>query len=263
LAECDTSGGCEKNGKKIKDLSEDLNKKIRATIANRGAKSPVDAVHDAWGAYPISQVEQWIEKKENADSRIDVPLAKSKYAGAEKCGSLAIASMWRLEVIRPGTVLSPSVLVCGLCIGADKLGHFFSEGWQYYWVSVLQKKGDAYADAWGQFSEGSDPAPQGPNAAATKAEMLKYIGQAYPQMPKGVNGLATTGVYSYGDLAANHSGMQMYKDLAAGKEFDICNYVKKDASRLENWSEEINPSTYDPALDAVVKANAANNAKNK
>lgn len=75
-----------------------------------------------------------------------------------------------------------------LLIGADKLGHFFGQGYSYHIMS--KQKGISATLSWGDRSE------------------------------KGSMGLTTTGVYSYGDLTANYEGMKFWDRLvqkAGGK----------------------------------------------
>ena len=52
---------------------------------------------------------------------------------------------------------APSIVVCGQCIGLDKIGHFFQQGLTYYRISKALGLGDAYAIAWGELSEGFIP----------------------------------------------------------------------------------------------------------
>jgi hypothetical protein len=112
--------------------------------------------------------------------------------------------------------------VHGICIGADKLGHFFDQGWNF---NEEAKK------------------PGG------KAQDVTNLGI---EMEVGAFGLSATGVFSNADLAANRAGMQFYKDLekSPGKlNFRIGTYIKAD------WNEQANPSFYESGVGRVVWSN--------
>ncbi len=111
-----------------------------------------------------------------------------------------------------------------LAIGTDKLGHFFAQGYQLFEISVVEKKGD-------------------------KAAFEKNI-----EWEKGKYGLATTGVFSYADNAANLAGLQFYKDLLDDPflTFDIKNYASW------KWNEELNTSDYSDSMSALIYKNNPN-----
>ena len=68
-------------------------------------------------------------------------------------------------------------------VGADKLGHFFVQGWSYFDIAYRRGRGISEALAFGERSEET------------------YFG------------LYTTGVYSYADLAVNFEGMRFWLRL--------------------------------------------------
>jgi hypothetical protein len=109
----------------------------------------------------------------------------------------------------------------GICIGSDKLGHFFQQGHEYYQESHRTGGSVASAVAGGQAQE------------------------------SGGYGLATTGVFSNADLEANRKGLDFYNDLAAtpGMTFDIANYINT------NWSEVNNPNFYESSTGQIVWRN--------
>jgi hypothetical protein len=85
--------------------------------------------------------------------------------------------------------LSPIVQVAGVLIGIDKLGHYLAQGYEYY---------EHYRQLAPQLS------------AAERYHAVRQFGhdQEVRQL-----GLATGGVYSFADLAANWSGMLFFMAL--------------------------------------------------
>lgn len=71
----------------------------------------------------------------------------------------------------------------GHIVGADKFGHFFSEGWTYFKRSVLEEQDLIDVLRFGEASE------------------------------KGFFGWTMTGVFSYADLAVNYSGLKFWINL--------------------------------------------------
>jgi len=79
--------------------------------------------------------------------------------------------------------LAAVVNLGGSLVGADKLGHFFSQGYSYFEKAYLQGKGLNAALDYGEWSE------------------------------RTYYGALLTGVYSYADLAANLNGMRFWINL--------------------------------------------------
>lgn len=79
--------------------------------------------------------------------------------------------------------LAAVVNLDGHLIGADKLGHFFSQGYAYFEKAYLQGEGVEAAMAYGEWSE------------------------------RTYYGALLTGVYSYADLVANFNGMRFWIHL--------------------------------------------------
>lgn len=76
--------------------------------------------------------------------------------------------------------LSDVVNIDGHLVGLDKLGHFFAEGWRYFELTQFDEEPFEQALAWGR-----------------KQEAGKF-------------GYSTTGIFSYGDLAANFNGWRFW-----------------------------------------------------
>jgi hypothetical protein len=139
----------------------------------------------------------------------------------------------------------PSILLNHVCVGTDKLGHFFQQGWEYYRIAVLDRKGEAVACRYGEWLEGVGP-------RATYAEEEAYFLRQPSGHLAGYGGFGRniSGVISHADLAANLAGLRFYQDLAAGRFKGMASYV------TTNWCEELNPNEYTPAMALVVARNS-------
>jgi hypothetical protein len=103
-------------------------------------------------------------------------------------------------------------------IGSDKFGHFIQQG--YYYFEHLYKKNNTLMDAF---------------AYGEMTERTYY-------------GLETTGIYSYGDLAANYDGLSFWErvnniNLASGVKphFTCQNNIWKQTASF-NWADYITPA---------------------
>lgn len=135
--------------------------------------------------------------------------------------------------------LNSSINLNGEYIGADKLGHFFDEGYEY--LKIVQRSKN--------FQDGVNEALEFGN-----------------DLENGMLGLATTGIKSYGDLVANYSGLQFWLSLKDGarpyfqcqegrwvqvRDFDFADYVNA------GWDEAINCSEFEsPTMEDAVRAQA-------
>jgi hypothetical protein len=137
--------------------------------------------------------------------------------------------------------LSPIVRVSGVLMGIDKLGHFLAQGFQYY----------------EQHRALSRELP-----ASARYEALRGYGHA---QEVGALGIATGGVYSFADLAANWAGMLFF--LALFDDIDVegeqhARYFEPTASggyrlsRTFHWSEWVSPD-WDEVLNPAAVAQRA------
>lgn len=131
--------------------------------------------------------------------------------------------------------------VDGLVVGYDKIDHFFSNGGMVFEKYIEQE------------------------ANRDVPHVQKYLLLMNSNQEESQWGLGATGVKSYGDLSANWSGFQFYKDLAGGprpfftcengkirmnREFKIQDYIRP------SWSEAYNCSSYrDAEMATQVAAN--------
>lgn len=182
-----------------------------------------------------SEIEVWVEKNLEKDVYWTIPYSKeTKYANVQEN-----FSFWKNFA-----VLGPTMLVAGVRIGSDKLGHFFHEGFDYF--KDIKKVADS--------DEKYNPDQR--NTWTGWNTMKDY----YHHAESGKQGSGTTGVYSFADLAANYSGYSFYIDLLMNPNmnFSIRSYMGEhikpensestDQYNSENtrahWSEETNANMY-------------------
>lgn len=211
----------------LKDIEPDVdahvNKEIndeRKTMAKPvfGPLLSLHVMQRLGGRSPVSPIENFIEGL--PASKRNLPpnsLAGTKYSGVEN-----VNRFYALQTRGIAHVVGSSAKIHGICVGADKLGHFFDQGFDYF------------------------EAASKPGSTASDIENLGH------EMEKGEFGLGTTGVFSNADIAANRAGLKFYKDLEKNPErfrFRIGNYITKQ------WNEQANPSFYDPQVGSVVWSN--------
>ncbi|MFO0859702.1 MAG: RHS repeat-associated core domain-containing protein [Phycisphaerales bacterium] len=148
---------------------------------------------------------------------------------------------------------APSIKLCGKCVGTDRVGHFFEEGLIYFDISVTLGKGDKYAKAWGDLSEGLVPSGMdgamwdwfnetnfeynfaGTPIKAKASQIWTLFGDEIAGQVLDPNGAA-----SPADLAANSAGMEFWKQIMKGTltpgGIDICDFVN------DEWSHQTNPN---------------------
>ena len=170
------------------------------------------------GRSPVSPIETFIESLP-ATKRMLPPddLVGTKYSGV---GS--VNKFYALQAMGVAHVVGSVTKVHGICVGADKLGHFFDQGFDFL---------------------------EAANKPGSKAQDITNLGL---EMEIGAFGLGSTGVFSNADLAANSAGMQFYKDLerSPGKfDFHIRKYI------TAKWNEQANPSFYESSVGSVVWSN--------
>jgi len=211
----------------LTDIEPDIDANVNREISDERSKlpkpvfGPLLALHvmqQLGGRSPVSPIENFVESLPPS-KRTTPPntLAGTKYRGAE-----AVNRFYELQVKGVARVVGPAAKIHGICVGADKLGHFFDQGFDF-------------------LQEASKP-------GATPAD-VENLGRV---MEMGTFGLATTGVFSNADIAANRAGMQFYKDLQKNPDkftFHIRNYISR------RWNEQANPSFYTKDLGSVVWSN--------
>lgn len=120
--------------------------------------------------------------------------------------------------------LEPSINIDGHYIGVDKLGHFFDQGNDYF--SMYQKEIPG------------ESAIQRALDFGTKAE-------------EGVLGEQTTGIKSYGDLAANYGGFLFWSSLTEGENpYFKCVSGSWKQARDFQWADYVT-SAWDEAINCT------------
>jgi len=213
------------------DLNQELTERVKKHIVQGKSVEEIAALE---GGRSILRppIERWVNSLPGAVHPIP---EKLKYRGSA------------LLCNRFFTCIEPCVRVNGVCIGTEKLGHLFQQGWEYYRISVLDKKGDRVAERYGEWLEGKQP-----REAYVGEE--PYFRQQFSGSRVGYGGFGrnTTGVISNADLEANKAGLQMYKDIQEGRFQSIGDYV---SSQL---CEEVNFNEYTPEMQAIVERNGRN-----
>lgn len=158
--------------------------------------------------------------------------------------NMQVPPAWRQALTRDRT-LAAVININGVLMGTDKWGHFFQEGFWYY----FNKLGPADRKKFGAFLEGDEQAFYG-RVGLTKAEkdkanaaMLAKWKDPYdllkPDLGFGLHskpyfgmfGSGPTGVISYADNNANEAGFTFYTKLAANPDafvFKVTDYPYKE-----------------------------------
>jgi hypothetical protein len=215
----------------LTDIESDIDSLVNGEIASAraAAGSPIAVpaflrdVRDRLGNGPVSPVETFIEGLPSTKRN----LPPNSLAGTKYSGVGAVNRFYFLQTVGAAHVVGSAAKVHGLCVGADKLGHFFAEGFDYFQITDVL--GMTTADA-------------------------KSAGRA---LEIGIQGLGVgapvgTGVFSNADQAANLAGLQFYKDLKANPSsytFKVKDYI------TNQWNEQSNPSFYSSSEGSIVWSN--------
>lgn len=215
-AENDTVPGCAALADSASDVDALVNGVLTKAVAVAGKPPSGDkvatAVRATLGADTSigrTAIEDWVSAKLPATKQSLPAKSATKYAGVTY-------GIWSQSTF---PILNPTMKLSGICVGSDKLGHFFQQGWTYQQT---------------QASSGT---------AAAEEESERTEGGGY--------GLSTTGVYSNADQEANRQGGKFYRDLIASPsmKFAISSYISS------RWSEVDNPNFYESAVGKQVWAN--------
>ncbi len=128
--------------------------------------------------------------------------------------------------------ISSTVKIGEHYIGSDKLGHFFSHGWDYY---------RSYREEIKRGAEALGP----PSRQGEYGKVLRYADEQAAKIgvaqEEGSYGQGGTGVYSYGDLNANYQGMRFWADFIHGdRPFVTCDGgVWKVTARAFDWNDYV------------------------
>jgi hypothetical protein len=212
-------------------LNTYTNQKIREAIARTNAEgtcSPRRLYLNSWDLLahnPIGVIEKFAERSPLISSyRVDF---KESIYGSIPTAIQQFKVPRFYDLFLMTGWFSGSIRVNGYVIGIDKIGHFFGQGWDYFTTGNLH---DALN-------------------SGLKAE-------------EGMDGFIGSGIYSYGDLSANYSGLHFWKQLLGGKKpYVSCRRGKYKLNRAftfasyvnHSWDEALNCSKYrDPEMEKAV-----------
>jgi hypothetical protein len=214
-AETDTVPGCTA----LLDTEADVNTKVNASlaVARRRAGTPPagrvvarDVENDLGRDVQTGRtaIEVWASALPSNKASLPAQSA-TKYAGVTY-------RLWSQPLF---PILNPTMKINRICVGSDKLGHFFQQGATY--LQTETASGRAAAEEESERSEG------------------------------GGFGLISTGVFSNADQEANRQGGRFYRDLIASPTmtFAISRYISPQ------WSEVTNPNFYESSVGHQVWAN--------
>lgn len=210
------------------DLKDEITRRIKKHIAEGKSVEEI-AMLEGGRSILRPPIELWANRHPGA---VRPDPEKLKYRGSRLSNNGFIAC------------IEPCVRVNGVCLGTDKLGHLFQEGWEYYRISVVDKKGDRMAERYGEWLEGKE------SRDAYVADEPYFRQQlSGGRVGYGGYGRTLTGVISNADLEANKAGLQMYKDIQNGRFKSIGDYV---CSQL---CEEVNLNEYTSEMETIVRGN--------
>ena len=215
-AETDEEVGCSALVDCSGDVNTEVNRVLRAAVAAAGTPVNADSVIDdaafnLGGRWAVSPMERWAETALPSNKINQPTQSATRYRGVN-------TAFWPIA----SRILGPHIKIGSLCVGTDKLGHFFQQGFQYFQIARRQSGGTtALAEEFGRETE------------------------------IGMSGISATGVYSNADLEANRKGMNFYDDLKASPamSFSIAGYINA------NWNEQNNPNFYGADTGAIVWSN--------
>jgi hypothetical protein len=211
----------------LTDIESDIDTLVNTEIASARAAGGTPLAVPAFladvesrlgGLTPVSPLETFIEGL--PATKRSVP--PSSLTGTKYKGASAVNRFYLLHTMGAAHVVGSAAKVHSLCVGADKLGHFFQQGFDYFQIATSSGGSQALAEDAGRGWE------------------IK------------MQGLGSTGVFSNADLAANLAGLQFYKDLKASPSsltFGIKKYI------TPKWNEQSNPSFYESSIGTVVWSN--------
>jgi hypothetical protein len=118
----------------LQDISGNINQWIAGAsrIAEANAIHIVNAIYRDLGCCGVrSRVEERIAALPRTHVRHVQP-SESRYRGQQWYPSIAAQSRTRR--------LAPVVNLCNVCVGADKIGHFFAQGYEYFRIGQLLRQ---------------------------------------------------------------------------------------------------------------------------
>lgn len=222
--------------KRLQDSSEALNsetnRRMLAAIIDVNKNGKCDpgknpkshpalygALLDALDGDPVAEVEDW---------------ADSNLKGANRNGKIYQGSGITDGVVRWAAGYEPTIRIGSHILGVDKLGHFMSQGYEYFEKAALNDQ--------------------------TVGQVLSY-GES---LEEGKYGLRSTGIKSYGDMSANFAGLAFWQNVLGGPNPIVkCQNEKYVVNRpfswndyvTDAWDEAVNCSAFNSGTAKAVKEN--------
>ncbi|QRN95451.1 hypothetical protein JRI60_41360 [Archangium violaceum] len=202
-------------------LDEKVNREILGALelVNRGAWDSTSCedlayrVHQRFRISGLHKIELWAEHT----PRIERVPADDAYARFQKEDSVYRNDRlwdWGLTF-----GVKATFNVAGVHMGADKLSHFFQTGWKYHELFLEDRQ-----------------------AGVPEREALERAIQYGVETERSSLGLATTGVFSFGDLEANYQGFLFYRSLCQTENPRLLKTSEGwRLTRPFDWREYISP----------------------
>lgn len=151
---------------------------------------------------------------------------------------------------------APVVKVGNSSVGLDKIDHFLSHGFMYF--KLYSTKRETQTNSFDELETKLAP------RIDSEEERMKDVYELGDLQEESSWGLAGSGVKSYGDLAANYSGLQFYKNLLDGdnpylkcveNKLEVNRKFKIEDYADDSWNESINCSSFNSQSnrDVVLK----------
>lgn len=119
-------------GTPLRDSSSDINNWVAAArgISERDAISMATAVYRELGTGTgVTKVEEKLAVLPRTQVR-HVSMGESRYA---QTGLWPVDPLSQIGLLAFGKIfVSPVINLCGVCVGTDKVGHFFQQGYEYF-----------------------------------------------------------------------------------------------------------------------------------
>ncbi|MCY1075028.1 hypothetical protein [Archangium lansingense] len=225
-------------------LNEKVNRDILGALelvnrrTNWDSYSCQDVAHRVYQRFRISglhKIELWAENS----PRIDRVPSKKDHSHFEKHSSIYRSGRlwdWGLSF-----GVKATFNVAGVHMGADKLSHFFKTGWKYHQRYLALTK-----------------------AGVPEREALEQLVRYGAETESSSLGLATTEVFSFGDLEANYQGFLFYRSLCQDENPRLLKTSEGwRLTRPFDWREHVSPefdetwnnSAFTPKRWSEVRAN--------
>ena len=230
----------------LEDATEAINQRINAEIAETLARvnaqhdpascpcrTAQKAIRDHFDYAIIARPELWATKTSNVDRVPATPDEEPRFRRAYLFGKTSPLDpvLWMPP--------SPTIEIAGVRVGADKLGHFFSDG---AWLEASYRRA----------------LKKGASDDGALRAALRY-GLATEST---IWGKGASGILSLADLEANYQGLLFYRGLCDGSDpaltltpegwrltrpFDLRDHVTPE------WDESWQPNIYTPTRWAKVR----------